>query len=109
MIKIEFYVGLSKDRHDNDIGDATAMDGLAAVDAILRATYGGYTSQAAFGVYKDQSTEETAVFTIFVGEPTGKPFLFEDTKEIAGKLAAALNQESVLWFVSGGSGGFQGR
>lgn len=108
MVRIEFYVGLDCDRNGQIISLQTQNSGMEAIDSVLREAYTGYTMTLGQGVYKNGDEEETAIYTVFFRNPEAPKIgeLIATAEKVAKQMAAALNQESVLWFTTAGTGDF---
>ena len=93
MTKIEFYTAAA---------DSTTLDDIEAVESLLINCFDGLTVTEGYGRYKRQLPEETFVYTIL--SPT--PVDIEVCKSLAIQIACQFQQESVLWFMTTGEGGF---
>ncbi len=102
MIKVEFYVGLQYKADKSPLTIREGVEGMREVHSILNAAYGGFTrSGVQEGFYRGFPQESSVVFTCMA--PGGSPV---SPRLVAAKIAKAMHQESVLWFVTDGHGGF---
>lgn len=102
MTKIEFYVGTQFDKHGSNLSLTRRQLGLKQIDRILTKEFEGFTTTSARGTFENFAPEEVNVYSVI----TDKPVDYSKILEIAGDLAVQLNQKTVLFFITQGSGGF---
>lgn len=94
MTKIEFYTSVSAE---------SGPDKFEAVEQLLIHHFEGFTVWSGYGRWKREPLEETYIYTVFSPKPADNMAL---VKSIAAQIACQFGQETVLYFVSTGEGGF---
>jgi len=104
MTKIDFYVGSEYRSDKKELTLREFGDALVKARNTLSTEFEGFTETYGTGHYKG-TEEECIIYTICLtgvnpGEVDGK------VSEVAGKLAAAFQQECVLYTIQSVVGGF---
>jgi len=104
MYRVQFYVGLDRDKGGRTILPSAAVEAQERVEGFLSATYGGFTRVHGVGVDssgKDKLSERTAIYTVLSHEDenTEEKLVRRLANYVAGGLRVLCDQSSVLYTV----------